>query len=65
LDEQQAKEGDQTQALAELEVKTTKDIETLKADVAKAQQSVVERLLQVTTTVNLDVPEARKGVRTK
>jgi uncharacterized protein YPO0396 len=40
-------------------------IKRLQADVAANSGAIVDRLLTVTTTVNLKVPEARKGVKSK
>mmetsp|Transcript_8789 Transcript_8789/g.15458 ORF Transcript_8789/g.15458 Transcript_8789/m.15458 type:complete len:116 (+) Transcript_8789:133-480(+) len=49
----------------ELERKEKEDTNQLVADFEANKSKVVQRLIQVTTTVDLSVPIARKGVKTK
>mmetsp|Transcript_17249 Transcript_17249/g.43757 ORF Transcript_17249/g.43757 Transcript_17249/m.43757 type:complete len:117 (-) Transcript_17249:49-399(-) len=51
--------------IANLSSQTETDIEQLKKDVEANKGKVAERLLGVVSTVNLVVPEARKGIRSK
>ncbi len=48
-----------------LETQASAAVTQLKADVQKNSNDIIERLLHVTTNVSLQVPEARKGVKSK
>mmetsp|Transcript_20861 Transcript_20861/g.30933 ORF Transcript_20861/g.30933 Transcript_20861/m.30933 type:complete len:116 (+) Transcript_20861:132-479(+) len=65
LEDLQTKQSSNADTLSKLSEKAEADVETLKKDVTSNKQKVIERLLEVTTSVNLSVPEARKGLRAK
>eukprot|EP00512_Aurantiochytrium_limacinum_P001621 CAMPEP_0171489612 /NCGR_PEP_ID=MMETSP0958-20121227/2861_1 /TAXON_ID=87120 /ORGANISM="Aurantiochytrium limacinum, Strain ATCCMYA-1381" /LENGTH=140 /DNA_ID=CAMNT_0012022859 /DNA_START=122 /DNA_END=545 /DNA_ORIENTATION=+ len=58
-------QSDDNSLIQDLSKKMEEDISTLKSDVEKNSNTIVDMMLHVVTQVDLVVPPSRKGVKTK